>query len=580
MKDKSSNPKILLRTIMGVIIVILLIYISGFSFKRFDLTEEKRHSLMPTTKEILEDLGDDPIFFKVYLKGDYPKEYKRLEKGIREKLDEMKAYAGDRLEYEFINPSISDDKEDKLKTYQQLADAGLKYTSIQVQTNDGMAEKIIFPGAIVTYKNEAKSLQILKSRTMVPDLEMINNSINNLEYEFARIINEILSTKRPTIAFTHGHGESSARKTQDAEMALAENYNVQRIEFDGNLNGLSKMLSDTVRYRQNLYDMLIISDPDSAFTDQEKFLLDQYMVRGGKVLLFMDPMDVNLDSLRRNQETMAVSRDLNISDMIYDHGIRFDKNILIDKNCAIIKLETGQTGNQKQYGYFPWYYKPVLIPGSGHPVVSNIDPLVTEFVSSISVIDKPHLEETVLLQSSESCLALRQPVRINAGIVGVELDFSQNNSPNLPIGALVEGKFKSAYIDRLPPAFANNTQVTFVEQSIEPSALLVVADGNFIVNRVSTTGQVFELGYDRNAQRKIYGNKDFLLNAVNYMLNDERLINLRSRTITLRPLDAQIVDENSSLIKVGNMVLPSLLVVLIGLILAFVRRKKFATNNA
>ncbi|MFT4661003.1 MAG: ABC-2 type transport system permease protein [Patiriisocius sp.] len=578
MKDQNTKPKHLYRTLVSIAVVILLIYISNFdfAFERFDLTEEKRHSLTETTKDILREL-EEPLFVKVYLKGEYPAEFKRLEKGVREKLDEMKAYAGSNLEYEFINPSASDDTELTKETYQYLSEEGLKYTSLQMRTNDGITEKILFPGALISYKGKTKPLQLLKSSERVPDLKMINNSLNNLEYEFARIINKIQSTETQSIAFTYGHGEASERESHDAQLALEETYNVSRIKFDGGLNDLSKMFSDTVRYRENLYDMIIISDPDSAFSDQDKFLLDQYLVRGGRVMLFMNPMSVNLDSLRKNQETMGVSRDLNIADMIFDHGIRFENNILIDRNCAPIALTTGQVGNQPKVEFFPWYYKPILVPESNHPIISNIDPVVTEFVSSLTVIEKDYLNETVLLESSGYTKALKQPVRVNAGIVSVDIDFTTNNSPHLPIGVMVEGKFRSAFLDRLPPEFLNNKQITFVEKTSKAGSLLVVADGNLIKNKFSPNGSTrYPIGYDRYAQRKIYGNEDFLLNAVNFMMNDERLINLRSRTITLRPLNQELTEEKRSSIQISNMALPIIAVIFLGIILAFVRGKKFA----
>ncbi|MFT5148379.1 MAG: ABC-2 type transport system permease protein, partial [Flavobacteriales bacterium] len=308
-----------------------------------------------------------------------------------------------------------------------------------------------------------------------------------------------------------------------------------------------------------------------------KFLLDQYLVRGGRVMLFMNPMSVNLDSLRKNQETMGVSRDLNIADMIFDHGIRFENNILIDRNCAPIALTTGQVGNQPKVEFFPWYYKPILVPESNHPIISNIDPVVTEFVSSLTVIEKDYLNETVLLESSGYTKALKQPVRVNAGIVSVDIDFTTNNSPHLPIGVMVEGKFRSAFLDRLPPEFLNNKQITFVEKTSKAGSLLVVADGNLIKNKFSPNGSTrYPIGYDRYAQRKIYGNEDFLLNAVNFMMNDERLINLRSRTITLRPLNQELTEEKRSSIQISNMALPIIAVIFLGIILAFVRGKKFA----
>ncbi|NND94555.1 MAG: hypothetical protein HKN45_06780, partial [Flavobacteriales bacterium] len=360
-----NRAKSLYRTLVAIAIVVLLVLLSSFAFIRFDLTEEKRHTLTPSSIELLEDL-EDIVFVKVYLKGEYPAEFKRLEQAIRERLDEMKAFAGDNLEYEFINPSESDNRDERNEFYQYLQDSGLQYTNITFQTKDGVSEKIIFPGALITYRNQTMPVQLLKSNERAVDPEMINNSVNNLEYEFSHTIRRILMDKTPSIAFIQGHGENSRMETSDAEILLSESYVVTRVTIDGQLDALSIPIDDDGKRRLNKYDMLIISDPDSAFSDADRFMIDQFIMKGGKVIWCVDPLVADMDSLRNSQQTMAFKRELGIEEMLFQYGARLENNMLLDRSCAPIGITTGMMGNQPQIEMFPWYFKPVIVPRDPH----------------------------------------------------------------------------------------------------------------------------------------------------------------------------------------------------------------------
>lgn len=573
-REYSNRSKSLFRLFLGIVILFSVVVLGSFEFKRFDLTEEKRHTLKDATTELLQDL-EDVVFIKVYLKGEYPAEYKRLERAIQERLDEMKAYAGSNLEYEFINPSESENQETRNKFYQYLQDEGLQYTNITFRTKDGVSEKIVFPGAIITYQGESAPVQLLKSNERAADPELINNSVVNLEYEFARTLRRVTSKKTPHIAFIEGHGELSPMETADAVKLLSESYVVERKRIDGQLNALSDPASQDGKNRVNRYDLIIIADPDSAYSDKDRFLIDQFLMRGGKVIWCIDPLQMDLDSLKNQQQTMALSRELGIEEMLFDYGVRIQKNLLLDRTCAPIGITTGMRGNQPQIELFPWYFQPVLVPRSSHPIVGNIDPVVTEFTSSIDTLSKADVKQTILLSSSEFTRVLRPPVRVNLNIVTIDPDFGNKTRPFQPVAVLLEGSFPTAFKNRVSPLYKQEG-FDLREKSL-PTSMLVIADGDIFKNKVSPDGaNYFTLGYDRYTRDKIYGNREFLLNAVNYMLDEASLISIRTKGIKLRQLNEELLNDSRGRIQALNMIIPLVIILILGISLTAIRRANYS----
>ena len=556
-------------------IVITLIVISGFVFHRFDITEEKRHSLTDSSKELLSSL-EDIIYVKVYLKGDYPAEYKRLERSIREKLDEMQIYADDNLQYEFINPSDAPDQETRNEVYQKLTEDGLQYTSLLIETKDGATEKIIFPGALVTYKQKTIPLQILKGGFRTPDAEAINNSINNLEYEFTHIIRKIQKDDVPNIAFVTGHGELPEPFIADITKHLQESYYVDQVKIDGQINSLFRKIGDGQLWRNN-YDLLIVADPDSLFSDRDKFLLDQFVMRGGKMIWLIDPLHASRDSLRGNMQFYATSKELGIEDQLFKYGIRLNKNLVIDRECGKLDVVTGFVGDQPKIELFDWVFNPNAISRSSHPIVNNIEKVNLDFVSSIDTLSRPGVKQTVLLTSSENSRFQKVPVRVNVNAVRQEIDFVNQAEPFQALAVLLEGEFESAFANRISPFYAMQEGIFKTEERSKATSMLVVGDGDVTKNIFDwRKGVVYPLNYDKYSRQEIYGNKEFMLNAVNYMLDESSLISLRTRSIKLRQMNKQLLDEKRNPIQIANVGLPLLLVVLIGLINFVLRKKKYA----
>lgn len=572
MRNRSASRDII-QLLLSFVIIGALAWLSSVFFVRLDLTSEKRHTLTDNTIEFLEDL-DELMYLKVYLKGEYPAMFKQLEIATREKLQEMRAYSNGNLEFEFINPSEVEDKATREENYRKLIESGLRYTTLQIREKDGVSEKIIFPAAEVTFRGKTLPLQLLKSQERLPSAEMINNSINNLEYELMNVFYQLQQAQKPRVAFLQGNGELDEMETGDIAQALDEFYRVDYVQIDGRINALTKRVAET-NYRENIYDALIVAKPTQPIDDKDKYIIDQFVMHGGKVIWLLDAMNASMDSLEGRDLTMALSMDLNLDDLLFKYGVRINKNLLIDRTCAPIGIMTGPMGNQQQMEYFPWYFKPLIVSDSNHPIVSNLDPIAMEFVSSIDTLPRKGVRKNILLTTSPYTRIFRSPVRVSLNIVRIDPDFGNNRSPEQPVAVMLNGTFESAFKNRLSPLMTDNAEIGFIEES-KPTSMLVVADGDVVRNQVNRArGQIYPLGFDRYAGRKLYGNREFMVNAVNYMLGDASLISIRSRNVTLRQLDMERLLSEKLQWQILNIVLPVLLIFVLGFVQYFIRRKKY-----
>ncbi len=572
-KVRTYKSKAGLEAILGVLFFILLGYISQFVFARFDLTEEKRHTLTPTTIRMVEEL-DDVVYVKVFLAGDFPADYQRLSQAIREKLDEMRAYAGENIQYEFINPSEAPDQKSREDMYGELVQKGLQYTALQIREQDGVSEKIVFPGALISYGGKEVPLQILQNQQRVTDAEMINRTINNLEYAFVNAIHQVQQSERPKVAFIEGHGELESMQVRDFENELLKYYDVERIEIAGMVDALSRNVAGKGK-RENRYDAIIVAKPTEPFDEQDKYIIDQFVMNGGKVMWLIDPMIMEMDSLKSTDLAMSVPLKVNLDDILFNYGVRLNRDLLIDRTCAMIPLMTGPPGNERQE-LFPWYFQPILVSNNSHPITANIDPVLTDFISSIDTVASPGVRKQVVMTTSPYTRIMKSPVRVSLNIVSINPDFGNSNRPNQPVAMLLEGEFKSNFKDRLPPEFYEDNLLEFREKS-DFTRMLVVSDGDVIKNEVSPDGTLFRpLGFDPILGRKIYGNSEFLLNAVNYLLGDASLINVRSRSVILRKLDDEKVLNQGGFWQALNIALPIALTLVFGVLQWVIRRKKFA----
>lgn len=567
---RSKRLNDLTELLVGIGIVGLLLFIASFARVRIDLTSEQRYTLTPATQELVRGL-EDILYVKVYLTGELPADLKQLERATRDVLDEMRAVSPEHVQYSFIDPSAEPDEKARRAAYDQLQDAGLVFSSIRVKEKGGFSEKIVFPGALVTFREKTVPVQLLKTQLRTPDAEIVARSITNAEYELAAAIRQATTRQRPRIAFLEGHGELSEIETADIANALSAQYDVSRVRIDGRVDALSTK-NEGMRYRVNNYEALIVARPDSTFPDRDRYVLDQFVMNGGRILWCIDAMDPHLDSLRQRQFSMATARELGIEELLFAYGARLNKDLVLDKSCAPIEIFTQPYGNQRKLERFPWYFEPVSVPQSAHPIVANVDPVHLKFAGTIDTIGVDSVRKTVLLTSSPLSFAQKNPVRVSLSIVEMDQGFERRSTPHLPLAVLLEGKFRSAYFDRIPTAFRADKDVAFRETSPR-TAQLVIADGDVIANRVDAAkGMYYMLGFDRYANAKLYGNREFILNAMNYLLDDRALISIRSRAITLRPLNTDQVDQRRTWWQALGIGAPLAISLLLGFLYQWHRR--------
>ncbi len=566
MKNSSNRNNSIVKVAIGLLVLFLLNIGSSFLFTRIDLTSEKRHTLTPETIKMVKDL-DDVVFVRVYLEGEFPADFQRLRNAVKERLDELKAYAGDKIEFEFINPSENPNKELRQQTWRKLVEAGLEPTEITVEGKDALERKLIFPGAIISYKSKEFPIQILRSHDAVPSPEMLNSSINNLEYNIANSIRRLTEKHHSKIGILAGHGELESLQLEDFVKAASDLYAVERVRIDSQLSALTA------------FDCLVIAKPDSIFNEKDKFIIDQFLMRGGRILWCLDGIDASMDSLKgtSNMQTLGLSKNLNLADQLFTYGVRVKSELLIDRNCSPIALNVGKFGDKPNLQLFPWFFNPVLIPDGKHPITLNVDPIYTEFLSGVDTVGFPFIKKTVLLKTSPYTRIMRAPVRINLGIVGINPDFGKNSAGPQPAAVLLEGKFKSAFANRISPEIANSKAIKFKPESIVSTKMIVIGDGDIIKNKTNPEkGIYYPLGFDTYQKAKIYGNREFLLNALNYLLDDSGLIAVRSREIKLRKLDAEKIVDHKTRWQIINIISPILVVLLLGMVIYFIRKKKYA----
>ena len=568
----------LFKLFLSIGILFFLAFILTFVFFKLDLTEEKRHTLTEPTKEMLGSL-EDKVFVRCYLTGEFPAGFKRLEQNIKERLDEFRDYSSSQIEYEFIDPYSSGDKKTIEETENALYEKGLRFTRLSYEENGAQQSKLIWPGAIIEYRGKEYPVQFFKSDMPEPSDEMINSSVNSLEFELASNLRKALRKDKPAVAIIQGHGELLPIEMADYLNGLEQNYAIDIVTIDERINALSDKV-ESLPQRKNLYDAIIIAKPDSAFSDKDRVIIDQYIMNGGKVLWMVDPVLTDLDSLRAQQQTMGVSNEMGLYEMLFEYGARINRNIVIDFQAAPIAFDAGPMGNQRNIQMFSWYYSPLLFPpANAHPIVANLDPIKYEFASSIDTVNSsPLVKKIPILRSSELSKALKTPVRINTSVVELGMDyFKQGAMPNQIMALMMEGQFNSAFKDQLPLAIRQDPVIAYKESSV-PTAMMVIADGDVVRNAVMETPQgpvPQALGFDRYAKRVIYDNKEFLLNSMNYLLDDKALISVRSRTIKLRKLDDSVVAANRTRIQVENAALPIFVLLIIGGIQVYIRKKKW-----
>lgn len=535
-----------------IFIALLLINIFGAHFyKRFDLTEDKRYTLSETTFNIIENI-EEPILIKIYLEGDFPAEFKRLQVETKLHLEELKAI-NKNIQFKFINPTtIAED----------LIKKGLDPSRLQVQENGKISEIIIFPWAVIQYKNNSETIPLLKDIFANTQDEQLESSIQNLEYAFANAIHKLTSKKTKKIAIIKGNGELDDIYISDFLRTLSAYYRLAPFTLDSVAKQPQKTLKELSKF-----DLIIISKPSVKFSEEEKYTLDQFSMNGGKSLWLLDNVLAELDSLMETGSSLTFPRALNLTDFFFNYGVRINYDLINDIYSSKIPLATGKIGNQTQFNSYTWNYFPLINSQNNHPITKNIEAVNLKFANSIDIL-KNNVQKTILLQSSPLSKTESAPTLISLKSIAEKPNLAAYKNGNIPIGVLLEGNFKSAYAGRIKPFTIANSK-----EKSTATKMIVIADGDIIANEISK-GQPLELGVDKWTNQR-FGNKEFLLNCVNYLLDDNGLINIRSKTIKINFLDKEKVFKEATKWQFLNIISPLIILAIFGFTFNYFRKKKY-----
>lgn len=570
---KSSRLRDLFRFLVVCAIVALLNVIGSFEFFRLDLTSEQRYSLSDATIETLESF-DDVLVVKVYLEGEFPAGFKRLQRETRQMLDEFRAY-NPKIQYRFVDPAGSDDEKINREVFQQLQFKGLKYYDLQVKESSGQKTQRVFPGVVMNFGDKERAVNLLQDQMGAGPEAQINASVQNLEYELANAIRGMVRNKRSSIAFVEGQGELEPRFIADFALTLNENYNVERFNlrrFKSDSTGADISLLQQQR-RLNRFDALIVAKPTKAFNEVDKFLLDQYAMQGGKILWLVDAVHAEMDSLSQASQFLAfpIYDRLNIDDLLFRYGARINTNMVTDAVGA---------GVSDQRDVNSWVYFPMVMPQVKHPITKDLNALKLMFPSSVDTIKSPGVKKKFLLKSSPYSRVVATPHMVKLQTLYSPPPRENFKQQNVPMAVLLEGEFTSAFKNRISPKQNADEQVNVLEKSRE-TQMLVVADGDIIRNQINIVNPNMErgiplpLGYDQFTGTQ-YGNKDFLLNAVDYMLDDSNLIEIRSRELKIRLMDKARLSDNRLGWQLLNTLGPILLVGIFAGIYLTLRKRKYS----
>lgn len=558
-----SAPKNNLKKIaLTLLFVVVLNFAGHFAFKRFDLTADKRYTLSETSLTIVSEV-QEPLYIDVFLEGEFPGEFKKLQTETQQLLEEFKA-ENPNIIFQFVNPL--EDEEQRDATIQSFLDRGLTPVNVTVNDKGQQTQEVVFPWAVATCGDRVIKVPLLKNMMGASTAEKVVSSVQHLEYAFANAINTVAKAKQKKVVILNGNGELEDRYIANFITAVRDNYFIGPFTLDS----VAKSPNETLKYL-NKYDLAVIAKPTEAFTDKEKQVLDQYIINGGKTLWLVDQVNMEMDSLyNQTGSNLAFPRDLGLNDMFFKYGVRIRPDLIFDLQNTPIALATGEQGSATQYTQYPWFYSPLIYPTVKHPMVSNLDGIKFDFASPIEVLGND-IKKTVLLQSSPVSRLVGTPAQVSLEIVSLRPEQKEFvGKGNYPVAVLLEGQFHSMYENRVLPF----KDATFKNLG-KANKMIVVSDGDIIKNQLDKDGQPLELGYDKWTNN-LYANKEFMMNCVNYLLDDNGLINIRSKEVDLPLLDKQKVYDNYTYSQVVTVAVPIVILLLFGVAFTLLRKRKYS----
>ncbi len=536
---------------------------------KFDLTKEKRYTITNTTKNLIRKL-DDKVEIEVFLSGDLPSGFQKLANATKDFLQVMKESNSSKITYRFLAPD--DDMEDADKKYgDTLVGLGATPINLTVQIKQGQQSKLVFPYALVKYKDKQTLVNLYGGGKRVITPAEMNSAEAMMEYNFSKTLNGLINTQKPLVAYSVGNGEPTGATSYSLQVALKKDYHL--FTFD-----LHKQpyIPDTI-------GVFMIVKPSLQFDEEEKLKLDQYLMRGGKVVCFIDNLNAEKDSLSLKPELVAYDRNLNLTDQLFRYGARINTDLVMDLQCDFLPLAIGGTKDNPQFEFLHWNYYPLFESKNNHPINKNLGLVAGRFVNSIDTVKAEDVTKTILLSSSANSRKLGTPALISVNENRNTPEDALFKQKDIPVAVLLEGKFTSLYRNRISKSQTDTLAkegFTYMPQGNGDGKLLIAADGDMVMNDFSPKEGPLPMGmniYTVGSQYEYqFANSDFLLNSLEYLTSNQSIMATRNKEVVLRLLDSKKVEEEKLMWQIINIALPLLLVILGGFIYQQVRSKKYA----
>ena len=542
----------------AVAVVVLVNLIAAGTFFRIDLTEEKRFSIKPATREMLGSLDDD-VYVEVYLAGELNAGFRRFQNAIRETLEEFRVYSGNRVHYSFTDPATAMSDKAQAEFIRELGQKGIAATNVVERVEGETSARLIFPGALISYGGFETGVMLLKGNEAQSPEEEINQSIEGVEYELASAIYKLFNTDRKRVGLLTGHGELDSVDIAAFNNALLEQYDVRKV----NLSRRSSL---------EQYDAIAIVKPSLPFSEADKYKLDQFIMRGGKVMFMLDKSNASMDSAS-NENSLAIPIDLNLDDLLFRYGVRINYDLVQDRNASLYPIVTGESGGKPKMQMLEWPFFPLINHYADHTTTRNLDAVLTRFVSSIDTVKAEGVRKTPLILTSAYSRLVAIPANISVNELLTNVRPEEFSAGSQTVGYLLEGQFTSLYRNRFVPARSGSEP--FRETGVT-SSIVLLGDGDIARNEVNArTGQPQPLGFDPFSNYT-FANLDLLMNLMAYLTDEDGLITVRNKEVRIRPLDRERIASGKTKWQLINLVLPLLMIVLYGIVRAWNRRRKFA----
>lgn len=555
-------------TAYGATLLLILLFNQSFitnPLGRMDFTEDRRYTLSQVAKDVVKK-ADNAVYITLFLDGDLPAGFQRLRKAATDMARDLHHLSNGRIKVNIINPQKGSAQEQQ-QLMEALISRGLQPTNLSVKNNSGFSQNLIFPYAIINKGDQEVNVNLLQNKMGLSPDQILNNSIQNLEYSFISAIQKLSNPSKPFIGFTEGHGEPSDLELYDAMHAFTPTHQVGRLNLD------SIELKDLEKFA-----VIIVAKPKTKFSESHKYKIDYYVRHGGSIIWAIDPVHADMDNLRQFGSQVLIGNDLNLDDQLFLYGARLNYDIIADMNCAQIPLSVGNINGQAQIQLTPWFFYPILMPTHAHPVIKNLDGIRTEFISTVDTIANPTIKKEIILTSSPYNKIYQTGASISLRIVEEQPDPATFQSQQRPVAVALSGNFPYLFENR--PAPLEIKEPVNLSTISKPAKMLVIGDGDWLMNNVNTKdNSPYPLGWDRYTEQQ-FANKTFLENIVDYMTNDDKLISLRNREVKLRLLDPVVAKQDKLKWQLINVVSPILVLILIAVIQQTIRKRKYTKKVA